>query len=81
MTGLAEAILLLAKSKAAKPAARISAFVFLALRLTLGSVAESMVDLAIFMALFVSFRQFSRQERTDPLYLDRNLLYLGSRLG
>jgi hypothetical protein len=35
-------------------------------------------DLAIFMALFVSVRQFSRQERTKLLYLDRNLLYLGS---
>jgi hypothetical protein len=54
MMGLAEAILLLAKSKAAKPAARKRAFVFLPLRLTLGSVTESMVDLAIFMALFVS---------------------------
>jgi hypothetical protein len=59
MTGLAEAILLLAKSKAAKPAVRESAFVFLALRLTLGLVAELMIDLAIFMALFVSFRNLA----------------------
>ena len=59
MTGLAEAILLLAKSKAAKPAARKSAFVFLALRLTLGSGDESMIDLVIFMALFVSFRNLA----------------------
>ena len=68
MTGLAEAILLLAKSKAAKPTARKSAFVFLGLRLTLGSVAESMVDLAIFMALLVSlFNQSSRQEKDGSI--------------
>ena len=46
-------MLLLAKSKATKPAARESPFVFMALRLTLGSVSESMVDVAIFMVLFV----------------------------
>jgi len=49
---LAEAILLLAKSKAAKPAARESVFVFMAWRLTLGSVARSMADLVIFKGLF-----------------------------
>ena len=56
MTGLVEAMLLLAKSKAAKPAARESAFVFMALRLTLGSVDESMADLEIFMELCSFFR-------------------------
>ena len=80
MTGSAEAILLLAKSKAAKPATRKSAFVFLALRLTLGSVAESMIDLDNFHGVVCFFSQSSRQERTDPLYLGRILLYLGKCL-
>jgi hypothetical protein len=51
MTGLVEAILLLAKSKAAKPAARKRVFFFMAWRFTLGSVAGSMTDLAIFMGV------------------------------
>jgi hypothetical protein len=52
MTGLAEAILLLAKSKAAKPAATERVFFFIAWRLTHEWVAVSMADLVIFMGLF-----------------------------
>ena len=52
MTALVEAMLLLAKSKAAKPAARPWLFTFVASRLTFWSVAGSMAGLANFMRLF-----------------------------